>query len=356
MHPKTNIVVAFTLSIAAIFAMIGYSTTRAAEGETDAGPAVVEHETGFYYTVQKGDTLWDLSQQFSNSPWQWTELWRENQQIVNPHRIYPGERLRLYRRKGAHRYGMLDADKDAGAKTDKADKAEFPAGSLSYYFAAIDLVGFIRKAPVDPHGTIYKVREAKVMIYEQDIVYIKPEGGGQLTPGSQYTIYRTLKPIRAVYNNQYVGIQHYLTGLVEIIHQEEQFAIGKVIKSYRPIMLNDKIMPYHQRPPRIALQRSQEGIDGRIIEGEEHQAMIGDTTIAFIDKGKQDGIKLGQFYSLYYQDEHRVKLVAGGQTIYTPVDFGELLVVHIEDSTSTVLITRTEKEFSAGAKIRTPLQ
>ncbi len=69
----------------------------AAEGEK-----TVEYETGFYYTIQKGDTLWDLSQKFSDTPWQWPELWQENNQIANPHRIYPGERIRLYRRRGAH--------------------------------------------------------------------------------------------------------------------------------------------------------------------------------------------------------------------------------------------------------------
>jgi len=148
----------------------------------------------------------------------------------------------------------------------------------------------------------------------------------------------------------------YLTGVVEIIQQEEHFAIGKIIKSYRPIYVNDKLMPYNRRGTRISLQKSQEGIQGRIIEGEEHQTMIGDTTIAFIDKGKSDGIKPGQFYSLYYEDEHRVRTKSGEQVIFTPVDFGELLVIHIEDTTSTVLITRTEKEFGAGATIRTPLQ
>ena len=69
-------------------------STAAAEGDK-----TVEYETGFYYTVQKGDTLWDLSQKFSDTPWQWPELWKENQEISNPHRIYPGERIRLYRRR-----------------------------------------------------------------------------------------------------------------------------------------------------------------------------------------------------------------------------------------------------------------
>ena len=350
MHAKTNIIVVFFLSIVSIVVLANYSFTRAAESETGEGPAVVEHETGFYYTVQKGDTLWDLSRQFSNSPWQWTEMWRENEQIVNPHRIYPGERIRLYRRKGAHRYGVEGADKDTGAR------AKFAPDSIAYYYAAINHVGFIRKQPVEPHGTVYKVREAREMIYEEDIIYIKPEGNHSLSPGSRYTIYRTLQPIRAIHNNAYIGIQHYLTGVVEIIQQEEDFVIGKVLKSYRPILVDDKLMPFNRRSQRIALQESQEGIEGRIIEAEEHQTMIGDTVIAFIDKGKADGIKPGQFYSLYYQDEHSVHTASGKQTILTPVDFGELLVVHIEDTTATVLITRTEQEFGAGAKIRTPLQ
>ena len=69
-----------------------YPAADASAQETET----VEHEAGFYYTIKKGDTLWDLSQRFVDSPWLWPALWQRNGQIANPHRIYPGERIRIY--------------------------------------------------------------------------------------------------------------------------------------------------------------------------------------------------------------------------------------------------------------------
>ena len=322
-------------------------STTAAEGEK-----TVKYETGFYYTVQKGDTLWDLSQKFSDTPWQWPELWKENSQIANPHRIYPGERIRLYRRHGAHGYGDDKGDKKKTSDEDLRKMSEM----IDFQYAAIERVGFIRKDPVASHGTIFKVEGRKVMISTGDLVYIRPADGVEMKPGTRYTIYRTLKPIKDRKTKRYIGIQHYFSGTLEVTLKRPAFVLARVIASFRPIKIGDLLMPYKRRLQRLGVQESPEGLLGQIIESEEHTAMFGENAIAFIDKGKQEGVVPGQIYWVFKQDQHRINPDDKYDVALTPVLLGEFMVLHTENTTATVIITDSRQPMHAGSKFAAPFK
>jgi len=313
----------------------------------------VDNEVGFYYTVQKGDTLWDISNRFSDSPWLWPGLWKDNQQILNPHLIYPGNRLLLFKKK--------DKDTVIEKKVEEAvvvlpPKEEIKERIKYYKYYPIDMVGFIRKEPIFPSGSLFKVKEDKEMASTGDTVYIKPLNKMVFNTGSKYTVYRTLGPITDKETGGILGSQYYLTGIVEIKKIEPLFVLAEVIKAYRAIAIDDMLMPYEPKSYEIPIIKSEKGINGTIISAEEKREIIGDNTLVFINKGQKDGIKPGQSYSIYYQEKKKISPDSREEFYLDPVDFGSFIVLHTEQSTSSVLITKSDKDIYPGAKIRSPVK
>jgi hypothetical protein len=339
---------AFGISLAADYAAeTGRVAQREYAAETQGGlerNTAAETRNGYYYTVQKGDTLWDLSRRFADSPWVWPELWTENSTVItNPHLIYPGQKIRLTRQARVSPQMPAGGDKQLQA-------------NVHFYYSLINQVGFIRRVPVAPQGVIFqKPVKGTTMIAEGNIVYLKPEGPAALEPGGLFTVYRTFDPLYDKTTHGLIGTQHLLVGVLQVTERQPEYAIGKVLKSYRPILLSDKLMPYSRRNPRIPFENSQEGINGTIMMSEEHLNMFAEFHTAFIDRGRIHGIKEGQIYSVYYRDENKLGPEKSPQTITIPVNYGEVIVLHVEDTTSTVLITDTDQELFAGALMRTPL-
>jgi hypothetical protein len=195
------------------------------------------------------------------------------------------------------------------------------------------------------------------MISYDDLLYIRPHKGAPLDPGAKYTLYRTLTPISGAKTKRHPGIQYYMTGVIEIIKKEASFSVAKVIQSFRTIKTGDLLIPYEKRNPKVYLTENKKDLKGKVIVSEERTEYFGEDFTAFIDKGSKDGVRTGQYYTIYYQDKKIVQKDSGWftrskKTALTPVDFAKILVLHTEDNTSTVLVTQSDISVYPGAVFR----
>ncbi len=297
-------------------------------------------DSGFFYTIKKGDTLWDLSQKFYNSQWDWPGLWEMNDDIKNPHWIYPGKKIRIFL-KGKSTL------KPIVAKVKKLKKTKVPVKiKTSFSYAQMDNAGFIKSTTQTSLGSVIKEEENKIMMSANDIIYIKPSNTGTLIPGKTYQIFTT-EPVIAQINNQaFTGIKHLIMAQIKILDHKTTYVTAMISEGYRAVREGDMVMEYYARDSVLTVDDNPDPIDASMICSENNNMMISDYTIAFIDIGK-DHVQAGQIYSIMKKNEivdHTTWPAKKKKNLIEldNLESGKLIVLHTEDISSTVMIVSSK--------------
>lgn len=359
---------------------------------TEEGEDRVPDESRLYYTIQRGDTLWDLSDKFFGLPWAWPELWQQNKEIPNPHLIYPGKCIQLFQQdwvypppepvdEGALQIGevKIELPKEEPLPPEPKEEplppepkeeppeVEKPKPNTEYFsYSRIDSTGYLliedkkerKKNNKDnfkefDRPYIYKTQGNKIMISQGDLVYIRQPDKTLLSLGSRYTIYR-IQELADRKTKDYIGTEYMMVGVVEITAiNSPGFYEAIVLKSFRTIEKYDRLIPYIRRSHNIGLISHEDQVDtdqisGKIIAGEGNPDIFGIGHIAYIDKGVSDGALAGQRYIVYYQ-EKQIDPITEEEILLNPIKYGEFIVIQPRQDTSTVLITKSVKSISRGA-------
>ncbi len=217
-----------------------------------------------------------------------------------------------------------------------------------FEYSPIQLIGFVRDNEELPSARIIKIQADKnfsrSLIAPGDLIYVRSSGENLLETGEFYDVYRKPKPLEDTETKKMLGFQYYKTGLLRIIESLPDYAVARVEKAFRAITASDILLPHRPLYKMIPLIPGKGGIEGKIFATEEGNAINGDDSIAFINKGTDDGIEIGQTYALY--DDYDL------ETTSAKVDIGSFLVLHTEKTTSTVLITSASRTIQASDKFR----
>ncbi len=334
-----------------------------------------EYAPGFYYTVQKGDTLWGLSKKFYGSEWEWPAMWGQNEQLTNPHELRPGQKIRLHQRteaivgpEGDEAEGLEPESSRPEGPPVVATAGDIGSASLTkpvyFLYPGIAFIDFIKKLPPptgmikkvlnDPlaAGTIIKaVGSKKTMISQNDTIYIKSITGDYVI-GELFSVYKPLIKIKDPDTDEYVGYQYRIIATAEVTSVEPQYVMAKITKALDTISSECLVMPQEKRSKEIPIVPSPEGLSGKVLLAQDHIKMSSDYTIVFLNKGKKDGVKIGQRYEVYHQDsyERNKQKINLAESVY-----GKLLVLVTENTTSTAIVTKSTEPIRKGALFRSVL-
>lgn len=342
---KQRVLVRVMMAGALVAALMQASYLGAQQRETSGG----QEEETYTYTVEKGDTLWDISNELYHDPWVWPKVWQWNPHITNPHWIYPGSHLQLYYK--------LPRPPEASPVVEKAPPEPPPAPKpATVTVREIDQVGFITPYRPVGVGVILGEKHHKVLIGMADEIYVQIRPPTQSEVGDRFFVFRTSDLIRHPVTREEVGYLNTIRGIVEITEVASNHAVARVQRSFDAISTDDKLMPYKKRSREIVLQEGTEPREGNIILAKGHVRLMGDHQVVFIDLGENQDIHPGHRFEIFREPRASSLLTRESEIVLTAEPVGELLVLLSRKETATAIVTEARTELVPGERVRLKTQ
>jgi nucleoid-associated protein YgaU len=343
------------------------------------------------YTIKGGDTLWDISKLFLKSPWRWPELWGMNtEQIKNPHRIYPGQQLRLLRSNGMATLGLDDGTGSSVALADVNTVRVSPRNRVEPLsdnalpalkprviepFLAEPIIVDATEFAAAPR--IVSAQEGRVLLTRGDRAYARGQNGEPLLddPAREklFRVFRAATPLKDPDSGMVLGYEAVYAGRARLLSSEttaqEMDADGKpvtaivparidIISAKEEIRVGDRLLPEPPREVRSYTPHAPQGdMGGRIVSVYGSAvANAAQNQVVVINKGKVDGMDSGTVLAILKSGARIVdKQDAARPLLKLPDERnGLLMVFHTFDHLSYALILDITDGVRVGDRLAAP--
>jgi len=267
--------------------------------------------------------------------------------------------------------------------------------------------GFIEQAPQGSSGQIVGAEEERErrVFSEGDLVFVDAGAQGGLRVGQEFTVVRPRGRFQSKFSRKSgsLGVYTQEVGRLRVERVRDRVSVARVTAACGDLLLGDLLRPAANRAvpqarPEVSLDRFAEPTGkqtGRIVLAREGREMVTRDQIVFIDLGNEDGVKAGDYLTVFRPEDHgtivkfgneiaanarrdfqsdefrggehsnqaqRVEDVDGsryGETVKTPSIkrrrtavprkvVGEIVVLHVEGRTATAIVTRVAQEIHTG--------
>jgi hypothetical protein len=288
--------------------------TSGIEGVQRAEPVALRPDAPLRYVVQKGDTLWSISNRFLKDSWQWPELWYVNPKVRNPHLIYPGDELYLYFRGGRPQLVRVGdeppVETDAGPPVppagleDLAPKVRELPLEQAIHSIPLDLIRAFLRGPrlvdedaLDDAPYLVDFEDEHLMAGNDSIAYVLELDDPNIT---QYQVVRRGQPYRDPDDNDIIGYEVLPVADSEVRVFGDPATIY-LSRSDMEARAGDYLLPLETEPlaMRFVPHAPATEVDGRVISVYNGMSQIGQYQVVALNRGTNHGMEPGHVLHIW---------------------------------------------------------
>ncbi|EOX3353759.1 LysM peptidoglycan-binding domain-containing protein [Vibrio cholerae] len=311
------------------------------------------------YTVVKGDTLWDISALYLDSPWLWPRLWQVNPEIDNPHLIYPGDKLTLFWRDGQPVLSLKPMRK-LSPQVRVLEKQAVPTVQEGLVLPYLQSDRLMAKTALQGSVRVIGSSEGRQYLTKQDQLYISG-----VHSEKKWGIYREVAQYQ---RDDEVMVALRLVAVGELAMTGGNFSGLSLLEQNQEILANDIALPEvdleeRQLSTTFYPQPAPAGSEARILGSLEGSQYAGQNQVVVIDQGRSDGVAQGSMFELYQaavqvkakQDSSTFLSERSNTDVQLPsVKVGALMVIRPYERFSLALITNSSAPISAEVHALSP--
>ena len=341
------------------------SSTIAPEKRRQPSSTGKASSPGTQHTVEKGDTLWDLSQKFLGSPWYWPKVWSYNPEIANPHWIYPGNEVRFFA-SGEEvptqvEVGQPEAEVEQGEMYDDKVNVFGQIGFRPKNAISVASPGFVTNREVEESGKLVGSFAESSMLSYPERIYVQFNKKAPRV-GETYLVFRRAGEIIHPVTKDSIGFMTDILAEVKVIRvDKDNHGTVQISKQYDEVLRGDLIGPVNEPVIRSVAPRPNER-DVKdvfvVADVRRYPAMLGENSLAIMDKGSDDGVKMGNVFTIYRQQDPLPQAALMNPSVLDETmpreDIGQCIAFEIKAKATLCLVTTSIREFVLGdhAEIR----
>jgi hypothetical protein len=305
------------------------------------------------YVVVKGDTLWDISARFLQTPWRWPDIWQANDQIENPHLIYPGDIIELSFIDGQPRLTLKRGDGKLSPSIRRSSlNNAIPAIPLDAIAAFLNAPRVMTQEEYDTAPYIVAFDDEHILGGPGYKAYVRSFVGGV---DDGYIIVRQGEEYKDGETGEPLGFESVYIAESAVTLKGDPVTI-MLSKSTREVRKGDRLLPAAEGPviQNYFPHAPDKEIKGRIVGVVDGVSQVAQFDIVVIDRGEQDGVEVGHVLEVDRAGETVRDVVVGSEVTLPDEKAGVLMVFRVFDRLSYGLIMESQRVMHRLDVVRTP--